>query len=514
MSNFDLRTSKRWLSCALVALIASVGFVACAHEAAPASEPAVLGVTHVHLEGPIDAGSLSLVARGIRAAKSRGDKTLVLEIDTPGGRLDSLWQIQKQLVTAAENGLSLVAWVHNHAASAGTLVALSCERIYISSVGTIGSAMPVTMGETTIEELPEGIREKEVSFLRAQFASAAEKYGRSGALAQATVDRDTEVRQVKIDGELQLVTGDQWTSLRERGANFELVRTVVERGKLLNLTARDAVELRFADGIADTLAQVLDKRGLSEARVTGPLERSNADEFVVWIERLMPLLLIAALILAYVEIKLPGFGIPGILSIVCFALLLAGQYMAGLADIPHIVAVTAGAILIAIEVFVVPGSLWLGIVGIVLVVGGLILGSVGPNFDFTSAFDKTLVVEAAFRVLGSATVALIGAFLLSRVLPKTPLLRRMVLVPSTQVAAFAGAMPETQGAEVGAASIGALGTVVTALRPVGKVELDARPGYEWEARSDGPLLMRGERVRVVEVSAARLVVVAFTEAKS
>ena len=514
LPEFELLPRWRWLAWALLACLVPFWGAGCAREEASPAQTSAEGVTHVRVEGELDIGNLALISRGIRAAKSRGDTTLVLEIDTPGGSIDVLWKIQKQMLKAQGDGLELVAWIHDHAASAGSLVALSCPRIYMSSVGTIGSAMPVVIGAGGLEELPDGVREKEVSFLRSQFASAAEKYGRSPALAMAMVDRDTEVRQVKVDGELQLITGTEWDSMRERNTNFELVRTVVARGKLLNLTAREAVELRFADGIADKLDQVLDKFGLRTPRVTGPLERSRSDEFVVWLERLTPLLLIAALVLAYVEIKLPGFGVPGILSIACFALLLAGQYMAGLADIPHIVAVSAGAVLIAVEVFVLPGTLWLGIVGVVLVVGGLILGSVGPHFDVASAFDQTLVVQATFRILASATVALVGAFLLSRVLPKTPLLRRMVLAPSAQVAAFAGAMPETQGADVSAGAVGAQGVVVTDLRPVGKVELDARPGYEWEARSDGPLLARGVRVRVVEVSAARLVVVAISEANS
>ena len=73
-----------------------------------------------------------------------------------------------------------------------------------------------------------------------QYASLAEKRGRPPALAIAMVDADAEVRQIKIDGELRLVTGDEWNSLRETGANYELVRVVLPRGKLLNLTAREA----------------------------------------------------------------------------------------------------------------------------------------------------------------------------------------------------------------------------------------------------------------------------------
>lgn len=498
---------RRLLALAIVALAGWL-VAGCSGASAPAADPApAAGVTHVLVLGELDVGNQALIARAIRAAKAAGNTTLLIEIDTPGGSLDVLWGIQKQLLDAESSGLQLATWIHDHAASAGALVALSSQRVYMSSVGTIGSAMPVAVGPLGMEELPEGVREKEVSFLRSQFASMAEKRGRPSALAMAMVDRDVEVRQVKIDGELRLLTGDEWNSLRETGGQFEFVKTILPRGKLLNLTAREAVELRFVDGIADSLAAVIQKLGVdANAKVAPVLELSNAEKTVVWLKRLMPVLLLLGLVCAYLEIKMPGFGLPGILSIVCFALLLAGQYLAGLADVPHIVAVAVGAILIAVEVFVLPGTLWLGVAGMVLVLGGLILGSLGPGFDFGNPIDRGLILDATARILVSASLALVAALVLSRFLPKTPLGKHLILAPSAHVAAFGGAMPETIGAQAAAGRVGALGVVLADLRPVGKVALDASGGHEWEARSAGPLIERGARVKVVEVSAARLVV--------
>lgn len=478
------------------------------------SGPRTPGVTHVRTAGalgaavstPVDVGMQALIQRGIRSARARGDTTLVIEMDTGGGALETLWNIEKLLVAAEEDGLEIVTWVHLHAGSAGALLTLSSKRAFIASSGTIGSAEPVTQGARGIEELPGGVKEKITSFLRAQYASLAEKRGRPSALAIAMVDPETEVRQVRVEGELRLVTGDEWDSLRETGANYELVRVVLPRGKLLNLTAKEAVELGFVDGIADSFDEVLAKSGLPrDAAVAPVLELSNGDKFVVWLERLTPLLLLGGLVCAYLELKMPGFGLPGILAVVCFALLLAGQYLAGLADIPHIVAVAIGAALIAVEVFVLPGTLWLGITGLVLVVGGLVLGSLGPGFDFASPIDRSRIVDATARILISASIALVAVLVLSRFLPKTPVMRHLVLAPGGPDA-FAGAMPEASGELSAAARVGVLGTVTSDLRPVGKVVLDARANHEYEARSVGPLVERGARVRVVDVSAARLVV--------
>ncbi|MBL8857205.1 MAG: hypothetical protein JNL28_01695 [Planctomycetes bacterium] len=515
-----LQASARAL--ALLALF--LGAVACGggqpENGPEAATAGPAGITYVRLAGelgssssaPIDIGTQALIQRGIRAAQSAGHKTLLLEMDTGGGSLEVLWNIEKLLIAAEEDGIQVVTWVHLHAGSAGALLTLSSQRVYMSSGGTIGSAEPVTQGAQGLEELQGGVKEKIVSFLRSQYASLAEKRGRPPALAIAMVDADAEVRQVKVDGELKLITGDEWDSLREAGADYELVRVVLARGRLLNLTAREAVELRFVDGIADSLAEVIQKLGLPPDVVVSPaLELSNGDKFAVWLERLTPLLLMAGLLCAYLELKLPGFGLPGILSIACFALVLAGQYLAGLADVPHIVAVALGAALIAVEIILVPGTLWLGISGLILVVGGLILGSLGPGFDFGSPIDRDRIIDATARILIAASVALVLALLLSRYLPKTPVMKHLVLIPAGEAPAFAGAMPEAVELTQHSTRVGARGAVTSDLRPVGKVVLDAHPTFEWEARSTGPVIERGARVRVVEVAAARLVVERETE---
>jgi membrane-bound serine protease (ClpP class) len=350
----------------------------------------------------------------------------------------------------------------------------------------------------------EGVREKELSFLRAQFASMAERRGRPPALAKAMVDPDVEVRQVRVENELVLVDRDGWDDLRESGRAYELVATIAARGTLLNLTARQAVELRFADGLADTLDAVLVKLGHTAAEVAPPLERSAGDRLVVWIERLTPLLILAGITLAYLELKLPGFGMPGILAALCFLLVVAGKYFAGLADVPHVLAVGLGLALIVVELLVAPGTLWFGVSGAVLLAGALVAASLGPGFSFADPFLVERLLDTGIEYVGAALLAVALSLLLSRWMPRTPLLRRVVLVPEAAAApgAFAGALPEAPELP----GLGALGRALTDLRPVGKVAVDAQPGAEYEARSLGPFLAAGARVRVVEVGVGRLVV--------
>ena len=120
-------------------------------------------------------------------AIDEGHAALILDIDTPGGEIELMWQLSRRLDRASEDGLLTAAWVHDRATSAGSLLALSCERVYMSPTSTIGSAAPVVPGPAGIAPIPEegGVREKVTSLLRSQFRAVAERHGRPPALAEA-----------------------------------------------------------------------------------------------------------------------------------------------------------------------------------------------------------------------------------------------------------------------------------------------------------------------------------------
>jgi membrane-bound serine protease (ClpP class) len=500
------------------ALTLVIATASCGEQSAETKMPETSdGVSHMRVEGELDVGTLSELKRAIHEAALAKHDRLVVEIDTPGGAIDLMWQISKLLRDAASQGVSPIAWVHDRALSAGVLVALSCDRIYMSPQGSIGSAMPVTSGLQGIQALPreEGVREKVTSAVRGTFRAMAEKQGRPAALAEAMVDEDVGAYQVKDERGLHVITGQEWDDARASGHPPELVHTIARKGELVNLSASQAVELSFADGLAEDLPGLLVAIGRSQA-VVANVERTRSDDVLVLLDRWTLLLIVAGLVLAYLELKVPGFGLSGILSIACFVVVLAGRYLAGLADVPDIVAVALGVVLIAIEIFVFPGTLWLGIAGAILVLGGFIFGSIGPGFEWSNVLDQNLVIDAAFRIMVSAVIALIAVMALSRFLPKTPMLRSLVLDPNAgaSTAAFAGALPEASSLSASEAHVGARGVALSPLRPVGKVRLDADARTEFEARAGGRLIERGERVRVVEVSAARLVVEADEEPRT
>jgi len=225
-----------------------------------------------------------------------------------------------------------------------------------------------------------------------------------------------------------------------------------------------------------------------------------------------PVLLILGLVLAFVELKAPGFGVPGILSACCFAALLLGRYLVGLAEIAHVVLIAAGIVLLAVELFLVPGTIWVGLLGAACVFAGFVWSGVSSGAGFEYEMDRSIALDSAFSAALAALVALVLMLLLSRVLPKTPLYSRLAVAPADPRAARASALPEAEGAHAAAARAGAAGVALTDLRPVGKVALDGARELEFEARSSGPEIGRGARVVVVEAAGGRLLVEALPDA--
>ena len=461
------------------------------------------GVTHLRVEGPLDVGTLALLERACDEAERDGHSALILDLDTPGGEIELMWQLSRRLDRASEDGLLTAAWVHDRATSAGSLMALSCERVYMSPTSTIGSAAPVTPGPAGIAPVPEegGVREKVTSLLRSQFRAVAERHGRPPALAEAMVDESMEVREVRQDGILRVIDGKEWGDLRMSGNAPELVRTLVREGELLNATGTEAVSLGLADGEAASLEEVLERIG-QRGSIIASVERSASEDTLAWLTMMSPILLLAGLWLGYTELKQPGFGVPGIGAIICFSVMLTGHWFVGLADIPHIVLVAVGLVLLATELFILPGTLWIGFLGGVCVVLGLVAAQVGPGFTFSDPLARNMALDAGLRFMVTATVALIGTLALSRFLPNTPVLRHAVQAPTFGGTGLGEAFPENDLL----VKVGDRGRAQTDLRPVGKVSLDAAGDREFEARSAGVALDRGAEIVVVEVASGRIVV--------
>lgn len=527
------RRPKAGLVCALLTLWMAWGPGSAPVSAQAGSDPAGLDqsperserVIHVRVDGAIDVGSQSLVARALREV-SPGD-TFVIELDTPGGSAEIMHQVSLAIDAVSKREVRTVCWVNRSATSAGAYIAMSCEYLYFVPHATIGSSTPVMMVPGGIAEVPEDMREKLYSSFRSDFRSWAEAHGYPPALAEAMVDAEVEVEKVYIEGEgPRYVTQTDFEALRAvPGREVTRLSTLVPAGELLNMTGSEAVELGFGDGIRETLDELLSKLGLGGAEVVS-FEPTRSEELASLLDSVKWLLFGAALFLAYMELKMPGFGLPGGLAIACFALFLFGQYLVGLADFVHILAVVAGVVLIAIELFVMPGAIWPAALGAVLVLGGLAFSLVGSLDSLRYDLGRRILVDDGFQMMLGCFGAVLAGAVASRFLPQTVIGKKLVLQPVGD--AFGAALPPAQpdqrarsGAAPGSPGsagspsspspsspvrAGALGTTETPLRPVGKVVLADAPRSSFEARSAGDAIEAGERIRVLEVSGGRLLV--------
>jgi len=460
------------------------------------------GLTLVRIEGPLDVGTQALLERAIEGARRRGDR-LVVDLDTPGGEIELMWQLANALLDAPSKGTPTVAWVHDRALSAGSLLVLACQHVYMRAHATTGSALPVQIGPGGLAPAAEDpeVREKLSSALRAEFRGVAEKRGRPALLAEAMVDPDVGVIEVRVNEETRLVSDVELEDLRQRGAPVEFVRTVVARGDLFNATGSEAVALGLADGLAETVDELAAKLGVADAPRT-EVVRARSETLAAWLYTLSPLLLIAGFVCLYLELKTPGFGVPGALALVAFGVVLFGRYLVGLANVPHVLLLVGGAALVAVELFLMPGTIWLGLLGALLMLFGLVWSFTGSRIGFEYGLDRVILLDESFRVLGAGALALVVIVALSRVLPHTPILSRMVL-------AGGGAAPAAEAGSVASVRVGATGRAETPLRPFGKVVLDEDVGTLHAARAEGSAIDAGARVRVIEIQLSGRLVVAL-----
>ena len=410
------------------------------------------------IEGIIDLGLAPFVRRVLSEATDAGAAAVILEINTFGGRVDAAVQIRDALLGAK---ITTVAFVNKRAISAGALISLAAEKLVMAGGGTIGAATPVQMGQPGAAAQP--VEEKTVSYVRKEFRATAESRKRPPLLAEAMVDADVAIPKV------------------------------IEKGKLLTLTTDEALKNKLIDFRAETLESALEQLGLGGAEI----RRASPN----WAENLVRILthpVVSSLLITVgilgiiIEIRTPGFGVPGAVGISSLSLFLWGHWLVQLAGWEELLLVAGGLIFLLIESFFIPGFGIVGALGIVAVLAGLALSMVGAGVTTAT------VLLAAARVVVSLLVALIASLLLLRFLPHLPFGRRLIL--STGLAAAEGyaSAPESDSHW-----LGRLGRASSTLRPAGIAEID---GQRVDVVSDGELIDAGESIEVTRVDGNRIVV--------
>lgn len=407
-------------------------------------------VIPVHLN--VEKGLASFLDRALTEAEEAGASLVILDVDTPGGRLDQAEKIGKR-IREAEASVPTVAFVTGKAASAGAYLALNAEQIAMAPATTIGAAMIVDQAGNAVEN------PKYVSFWAKEMVGAAEWAGRDGDIAAKMVDPNREL------------------TLTALGQTYG-------RGTILSLSAEEALKVGYADKIAKTTSDVIAWQGLQDRTVV-EVNLTLAERVSGFLTSpgIATLLLILGVAGVAIELLVPGFGIPGIVGIAAFALYFFGQWVAGFAGMEAIVLFIIGIILLVSEIFI-PSFGILGILG----VSGIIAGIATGAHDTGDALR-------AFGIAALVALVIVGIF--AYVFRKRGIWNKFILRDS--LTAEQGFVPNNPRASW----IGLEGVSASDLRPSGIADIR---GERVDVITGGEFVERGRPVRVVSADGTRIVV--------
>lgn len=418
------------------------------------------------------------MSRMLKRATSEGAEAVVFDLDTPGGLAwDTTTFIMQDL---QKLGPRSVAFVNPRALSAGAMIAIGTDVIYMSPASTIGAATPIS-GDGSKFDAAE--RAKMNSAMMAMARTAAKSKGHNPALVEAMIDKDMGVKigNVEVSPKGRIVTLDQEQATKLYDGKPLLAKAVV----------KDLAELKQREGFK------------GESVIVKP---HGFERVALWITEWAGILILIGIAGVYVEMQKPGFGIGATIAGIAFGLFFFGHFVAGsLAGYETVFVFVIGIALIMLEYFVFPGHVIPGLLGLLCICGALIYTMAG--WDVTVPEGGTFPVHLSdysaalrhfvFGFLGALVV--IG--LLMRFFPVVGPFRRLMLHN-----AVAGNQTAIEGHAQSHASriqAGTLGVTRSAMRPYGNVECD---GEHFEAVVEGDYLAPGTAVRVRSVKHGHVIV--------
>ena len=429
-------------------------------------------VYRVPIEGTIDLGLPPFIQRTLEDAESNEATAVIFDINTFGGRVDAATQIKDAILGA---DIPTIAFINRRAISAGALISLSCEKIYMTGGGLIGAA-------TAVDMTGKKGSEKVISFMREEMASTAEKRGRSKEIARGMVDEELTFTHLVIGGDSIKV--DDIEGRKD--------------GKLISLTTEQALRYKIADGTAENMEALLDSLGYSSVKTIETAE--NWSEAIV---RFLTNPVVASLLTTFgflgilFELQSPGWGIPGFVGLACLILSLSASYIAQLATMSDMLFVLTGLALILLEVLVIPGFGIAGLGGIGLMIYGLYLLLL-PDVPV----GEEVLGQAMDGFLIGLVGAVIGLVLLAKLMIKTKFWEQLTA-------------PDTQKKEEGYSNTlgweslqGETGIADTDLHPSGWVRVKDQRIF---VVSEGEFIEEGKEIKILSVDGNRVLVRELTK---
>lgn len=487
-----------------------------------AEDTAIVYVLDIRTE--IGGGVSGYISKGIKKAENAKADAIVFDVDTPGGKVDSAVRIIRSIQAT---DIPTIAFVNRQAISAGAMISSACTQIVMTSGATIGDSEPVdTQGNQ--------VSEKIVSYIRGTIRSTAEREHRNPDIAEAMVDKRLYLVRLR-NGDIIKLRPDEYLDEQEAGTQMEVL---CAEGELLNLTTRQAIDYGFADAQAETLSELLalykiveidlnyradnsdiiisaltqegiqnKQEDLGVAQITPIKSLSDAQvtRYTVTLgDRLVFFITspyISALLLSlgglglFVEIRTPGFGIPGLLGLLFIGLFFGGHMLNQIPQgwVPLLFVV--GLALIVLEVFVIPGFGIAGILGLILMFGSVFYVFFMSTDDFNIA-----LLWLSISVILTSVLAVVATIFL----PKTSPFQRFALgtVMSTDQGYHSSGNEDFQS------FLGKTGVALTPLRPAGTVKIDNK---RIDVVTVGDFIAQNTPVKVLEVEGSKISVEVLEE---
>jgi len=405
--------------------------------------------------------ALFKLQKAFKEADSLKVDFILIHMNTYGGRVDIADSIRTRIM---QSKIPVMVFVDNNAASAGALISIASDRIYMRPGSNIGAA-------TVVDQTGEVVADKYQSYMRSMMRSTAEAKGRDPEIAQAMVDPS-----IFIPG-------------------------IIDEGKVLTFTASEAEKHGFSEGTAETISEVLTIAGIENHTIVEQ-KLSLLDHIISFL--LSPIVsgLLIMLILGgiYFEFQTPGVGFPIFVSIVAATLFFGPSYLEGLASNWEIALFVIGVVLLGIEIFVIPGFGVAGILGVSFMVISLVMAMLeNDGFNFSGVPTQEIIV--AFSVVIIALfLSVVGSIWLTKKL-------------FTQTKRFSGFALNTEQLKKDGytsavseitALVGQSGVAFTVLRPSGKVEINDNV---YDATALSGFIDKGQKVTVVKYETAQVFVV-------
>jgi membrane-bound serine protease (ClpP class) len=308
---------------------------------------------------------LYVIRRGVKEAMAAEADCLILDMETNGGRVDITEEIFD--IIGKFKG-ETVTYVNKDAYSAGAFIAVATEKIYMAPQSVIGAAAPIMMSPTGgVSEMPSTMEVKMNSAIRAKIRTQAEKNGYAVDVVEAMVDK---TKKLERDGKIICEEGDILTLTNlEAEAKYGEANT-----RLLSSGTVESI---------DALILELFPAGAQRVDVA-PL---GVEELGTWINAISPILLLIGIIGLYIEFKTAGFGVFGAVGIAALVLYFFGGYVSGMAGIEWVGIFVVGVALVAVELFLLPGTIFIGLIGVVCMFVALVMGMTDlyPNMPWFPA---------------------------------------------------------------------------------------------------------------------------------